>query len=427
MTQKAQIKFQSKIQNRTFLSESFPNLSVSSVFPLGELCVESSYLPKEFVLISSRRLAREWALKILYQIDVGKHSPEDALRDALETLRKEFVQRGSKTASGSANEAIWLNWVTANLVDTLDGLRLPFERAVSTGAGRMCEEAVYWQEVRFEKAFKTAAPGLHLSPPRLGVPLGGAFLFPADSNPADGLSVQIAQLTAAEKSRYRDFLDAMRTELPPLFDKEARKEARRFGRELAENRPIGAAVSDYLLERREAYNAESLENWRRVGAVVTKQTGDFLRTGAFAQKLVRGALEKQAEIDKAIADLSAGWKLNRQAAVDRNIMRIAGYEMLFLPAIPTGASINEAVELAKKFSTAESGKFVNGVLGALATQVGDKLAPPADAASLIEADKDEALDLPEIDLLEDSDEDNEGETEDTAENEDDENEEEDGA
>ena len=62
-------------------------------------------------MISSRRLAREWALKILYQVDVGKHSPGDALRDALETLRKEFVQRGSKTASGSANEARWLDWV----------------------------------------------------------------------------------------------------------------------------------------------------------------------------------------------------------------------------------------------------------------------------------------------------------------------------
>ena len=254
-------------------------------------------------------MAREWALKILYQVDVGKHSPEDALRDALETLRKEFVQRGSKTASGSANEARWLDWVTANLGDTLPALRLPFERTLSTGAGRLCEEAVYWQELRFEKAFKSAAPGLSLSPPRLQIPLSDKFLFPKDANPGDGLAVQIAQLTPEEKTRYRNFLDSMRAELPPLFDKEARKEARRFARELAENRPIGSAVANYLLEKREEYNAEALENWRKVGAIVTKQTGDYLRTGAFAYKLVMGALEKQAEIDKAIADLSAGWKL----------------------------------------------------------------------------------------------------------------------
>ena len=362
-------------------------------------------------MVSSRRLAREWALKILYQIDVGKHLPDEALRDALGTLRKEFVQRGSRTASGSAREALWLDWVTANLRDTLPGLRLPFERALSTVAGRMCEEAVYWQEIRLEKTFKTAAPGLTLSPPRLGVPLSGKFLFPTDANPADGLAVQIAQLTPQETARYRDFMDAMRTELPPLYDKEARKEARRFARELAENRPVGG-VSDYLLEKREAYNAESLEQWRKAGASVTKQTGDFLRTGAFAQKLVLGALEKQAEIDKAIADLSAGWKLSRQAAVDRNIMRIAGFEMLFLPVIPTGASINEAVELAKKYSTAESGKFVNGVLGALATIVGDKLNLPADAQNAIEieTEKDDAIDLPDIEIVED---DAEEETENT--------------
>ena len=77
--------------------------------------------------------------------------------------------------------------------------------------------------------------------------------------------------------------------------------------------------------------------------------------------------------------------------------------MLFLPAIPTGASINEAVELAKKYSTAESGKFVNGVLGALAVRVGDKLNLPAEAQDAIETDKDDALDLPDIAVVEDED------------------------
>ena len=352
-------------------------------------------------MVSSRRLAREWALKILYQIDVGKHAPEEALDAALDTLRKEFVQRGSKTASGSALEAFWLEWVTTNLRDVLPGLRLPFERTLSVGAGRLCEEATYWQEVRLEKSMKTIAPGLALRPARLQVPLSDKILFPTDGNPADGLAVQIAQLTDAERTRYRAFLDALRTEIPPQMDKEGRREARRFARELADNRPAGVSAENYLLERREEYNAESLEKWRKVGAVVTKQLGDWLRTGAFARKIVLGALERQAEIDKTISDLSSGWSLNRQAAVDRNIMRIAGYEMLFLPAIPTGASINEAVELAKKYSTNESGRFVNGVLGALAGRVGDKLTLPTSAQDAIETDKDEAVDLPEIAAVED--------------------------
>ena len=78
------------------------------------------------------------------------------------------------------------------------------------------------------------------------------------------------------------------------------------------------------------------------------------------------------------AALSAGWALDRQPAVDRNILRIAAFEILFLGDVPAGASINEAVELAKKFSTAESGRFVNGVLGTLAQSAQGDGSPMAD-------------------------------------------------
>jgi N utilization substance protein B len=93
-----------------------------------------------------------------------------------------------------------------------------------------------------------------------------------------------------------------------------------------------------------------------------------LQTASFAQTLVGGVLEKMQEIDDRLSALSTGWALDRQAAVDRNIMRLAAYEILYLPDIPAGATINEAVEIAKKYSTAESGRFVNGILGSLVMQ-----------------------------------------------------------
>ncbi len=99
-------------------------------------------------MVSYRRLAREWALKILYQIDVGKPEPQEALETALEQLRMEFVHRGSRSASGSHAEENSLDFITRTLRDTLPTLRLPLERAVTQFLGRLFAEAPYWQEVR---------------------------------------------------------------------------------------------------------------------------------------------------------------------------------------------------------------------------------------------------------------------------------------
>lgn len=89
----------------------------------------------------------------------------------------------------------------------------------------------------------------------------------------------------------------------------------------------------------------------------------------FSTALVNGTLEHLKEIDERLCSLSVGWDLQRQPAVDRNILRMAIFEMLYLDYIPASVSINEAVELAKKYSTEESGRFINGVLGALARQL----------------------------------------------------------
>ncbi len=82
----------------------------------------------------------------------------------------------------------------------------------------------------------------------------------------------------------------------------------------------------------------------------------------FAEPLIQGALEHREESDALIKQHAKNWELHRIAAVDRNILRLAIYEMLHRADIPPVVSINEAVDIAKKFSTQDSGRFVNGVL-----------------------------------------------------------------
>jgi N utilization substance protein B len=85
----------------------------------------------------------------------------------------------------------------------------------------------------------------------------------------------------------------------------------------------------------------------------------------FAQALVRGVREHQPQIDDLISGVAENWRLDRMAAIDRNILRIGAFEMLFDTAVPTKVAINEALELAKRYSTAQSSRFVNGILDRL--------------------------------------------------------------
>ncbi|HUR38312.1 MAG TPA: transcription antitermination factor NusB [Planctomycetota bacterium] len=82
----------------------------------------------------------------------------------------------------------------------------------------------------------------------------------------------------------------------------------------------------------------------------------------FARELIFGCREKRAEIDRHIEEVAKNWQLKRMAAIDRNILRLATYELLFRADIPPLVTINEAIDIAKKFSTKNSGPFVNGVL-----------------------------------------------------------------
>lgn len=101
-------------------------------------------------------------------------------------------------------------------------------------------------------------------------------------------------------------------------------------------------------------------------------TSDEAAMRLFAEPLIRGTLEKLTEVDGKIQHYTKNWDMNRMAVVDRNILRLAVFEMLFRDDIPPVVSINEAVDIAKRFSTDESGRFVNGILDKIK---GDLLRP----------------------------------------------------
>ena len=85
----------------------------------------------------------------------------------------------------------------------------------------------------------------------------------------------------------------------------------------------------------------------------------------FFLKLVNGVLQTKSELDSIIEKFSDHWKIGRMACVDRNILRIAVYELLYCGDIPSKVSINEAVDIGKRFGTEESGAFINGILDSI--------------------------------------------------------------
>ena len=84
---------------------------------------------------------------------------------------------------------------------------------------------------------------------------------------------------------------------------------------------------------------------------------------AYVLEHVRGVWETKDALDKLLVDYLKGWQVSRLSRVDRQILRLAAYEMLYREDVPAKVSVNEAIELSKHFGTIESGKFVNGVLG----------------------------------------------------------------
>jgi N utilization substance protein B len=90
------------------------------------------------------------------------------------------------------------------------------------------------------------------------------------------------------------------------------------------------------------------------------------RLSGFARELVEGVAASRVEIDELLASHAEHWTVERMATLDRNILRVACFELLYRPDVPPGVAVNEAVEAAKELSTEESGRFVNGLLGTIA-------------------------------------------------------------
>lgn len=92
----------------------------------------------------------------------------------------------------------------------------------------------------------------------------------------------------------------------------------------------------------------------------------------YARVIVRGVARERDRVDEAIRSASTRWRLERMARVDRNVLRIGAYELLFCEEVPPKVILDEAIELGKRFGAEESGAFVNGVLDRLAQEVRPK-------------------------------------------------------
>jgi N utilization substance protein B len=103
-----------------------------------------------------------------------------------------------------------------------------------------------------------------------------------------------------------------------------------------------------------------------------------VRVDEYAEQLLRGVNEHRDEIDELLRRFSQHWSLERMPVIDRALLRLGTYELAFEPDTPTGVVINEAVDLAREYSTKDSGRFVNGLLSRIAEEV-RRAEPSADA------------------------------------------------
>jgi N utilization substance protein B len=128
---------------------------------------------------------------------------------------------------------------------------------------------------------------------------------------------------------------------------------RRFARELA-------MQALFSMDMSSAFSPEMLADYRS-GFPLNK------RVGPYFERLTGGVLQYREDIDKVIERYSSNWKVRRMACVDRNVLRLAVFELLYCGDIPAKVSINEAIDIAKKFGSSESGSFINGILDSIRT------------------------------------------------------------
>jgi N utilization substance protein B len=135
---------------------------------------------------------------------------------------------------------------------------------------------------------------------------------------------------------------------------------------MASNRHLGRIVALQTLYEYE-FRMESKDATVDVDDILTRNLDRYktaINDREFVEVLVKGVIADQAQIDAKIQPIAPDWPIDQIARIDRNILRIGFYELLYQPsAIPPKVAINEAVELAKAFGSDNSSKFINGVLG----------------------------------------------------------------
>ncbi len=142
---------------------------------------------------------------------------------------------------------------------------------------------------------------------------------------------------------------------------EGKLHAKRLGREMA---------MQYLFQCDMTGTMPDMADWRTFFENIREEHGlrdnRYARKGReYAEMLFTGVAVHREEIDAAIRDRSENWDFDRLSVVDRNVMRLAVYEMLFVPSVPPVVSINEAVEIARDYSGEKAGSFINGVLNGI--------------------------------------------------------------
>ncbi len=147
----------------------------------------------------------------------------------------------------------------------------------------------------------------------------------------------------------------------------ARRRAREFALALLLAADVGELGPAKAFENADAILAAVSEEWNLTEA---ERLRILPEASDYGRRLAETYFQHAQQIDRIIEELSQDWALQRMAAIDRNLLRIALTELLYFPDVPVSAAINEAVELAKIYGTAESGRFVNGILGAFARRRG---------------------------------------------------------
>lgn len=118
-----------------------------------------------------------------------------------------------------------------------------------------------------------------------------------------------------------------------------------------------------------------------VASLCAAEAGGDAEVQEFATRLVQGTLQECATIDARLQLVTKNWDLKRMAVVDRNVLRMSIYELMHCPDVPPKVTINEAIELGKKFSTANSGGFVNGILDRIRIDLEQERATAGKAAA----------------------------------------------